>query len=45
VEDKGDGTFVDESMFVQIDSSSQKEPAIDIEKEEIENEARVKDEL
>lgn len=32
-------------MFVQIDSSNQKEPAIDIEKEDIENEARVKDEL
>jgi hypothetical protein len=45
VKDKEDGTLVDESMFVQIDSSSQKEPAIGIEKEEVENEARVKDEL
>jgi hypothetical protein len=39
-----DGTAVDESMFVQIDSPSQKEPH-KVEVEDKEDEARVKDEL
>jgi hypothetical protein len=40
------GTAVDESMFVQIDSSNQKEPANEeLEIEESKNEERIKDEL
>lgn len=39
-----DGTAVDESMFVQIDSPSQKDPQ-KVEVEDKEDEARVKDEL
>jgi hypothetical protein len=42
----GNGTAVDESMFIQIDSPSQKEPVEEeVEVEEIKSEERVKDEL
>jgi hypothetical protein len=42
----GNGTAVDESMFVEIDSPSQKEPVEEeLEVGEIENGERIKDEL
>ena len=43
--DGGNGTAVDESMFVQIDSSGQKEPGVKDEEGPTEQQARVKDEL
>lgn len=42
---KENGDSVDESMFVQIDSSSPKEPVADEAKGEIKPGARVKEEL
>lgn len=39
------GEVVDESMFVQIDSSSQKEPVVDTKEESQKENERVKDEL
>jgi hypothetical protein len=42
----GNGTAVDESMFVQIDSPREKEPVEDeLEAEDIKNVERIKDEL
>jgi hypothetical protein len=43
--DGGNGTVVDESMFVQIDSSAQKDPVSLKEGDNAEAEERVRDEL
>ena len=43
--DGGNGTVVDESMFVQIDSSGQKDPVVAREDDTDKDEKRVKDEL
>lgn len=43
--DGGNGTAVDESMFVQIDSSGQKDPVVKEDEAPTEPDARVKDEL
>lgn len=43
--DGANGTIVDESMFVQIDSSGQKDPVVKDDEKPSEPEARLKDEL
>ena len=43
--DGGNGTVVDESMFVQIDASGQKDPVVKEDEAPKEPEVRVKDEL